>query len=173
MKEFLKKIHVIEKMSMNLDIEKNDFISILRKKVDPRQSNFFDLFSSSKNVYKGIVTNEAFEIKKKFQKKTNLAKVKGEFSQDGNLLRIDMEITAFYGSMKFGFWGMIATILSMIILNLMLEDFYNDSFNFYLLLFLGCLPFLGFYYYLLRKYVKDMKSNIEKDFTIIQENNNK
>jgi len=67
-KEFLKKIRLIDYLVIDLDITKNEFITKLKENVDEGSTGFmsdsFDMFSSSKNEYKGHVGFAKFQNKK-------------------------------------------------------------------------------------------------------------
>ncbi len=55
MKEFLRKLKLIDNLNSELEIQKNDFVAILKENVDDGSTSFFsdafDIFTSSKNSY--------------------------------------------------------------------------------------------------------------------------
>ena len=58
MEEFLRKIKLIDSFSISLNTNKNDFVFALRKNIDEDDidsifSSAFEIFSSSKNIFKG------------------------------------------------------------------------------------------------------------------------
>ena len=70
MEDFLKKLKLLKEISISLNTQRSEFVPALKKYVDSEKYNnpfsrLEDLFTSSKNSYKGIVTSRGFEIKKK------------------------------------------------------------------------------------------------------------
>jgi hypothetical protein len=83
-KEFLKKIKLIQFFTTEIEISKNEFVSKFKEQVDEGStgifSNPFEVFSSSKNEYKGSLRFDGFIIKRKkklFAMNINLAVVSG------------------------------------------------------------------------------------------------
>jgi len=69
MKDFLIKLKIIDFLTTELEIEKNEFVAKFRQHVDEGStgifSDSFDVFSSSKNEYKGHVSYQDFKIKRR------------------------------------------------------------------------------------------------------------
>lgn len=172
MKGFLKKLKLIDYLSTELEIDKNDFFNRLKASVDEGDigmfSETFDVFSSSKNEYKGHVGLGVFKIKRRrkfFDMNMHLAIAKGTFKQRDNHLKIDTEINGFSG---------------------MMIPFYVFLIVFYLIFIIGfsttnnvegnmdavALPFiiihatfmLGIPYFMMRRSVKRMKHELEREF---------
>ena len=106
MKEFLKKIKLIEHSTTELNIEKDEFVTTFKQYVDEGGTGFmsdsFDVFSSSKNEYKGHVGFDSFKIKRRrrfFDTNMNLAVASGIYRQEENTLVIETEINGFSGMM--------------------------------------------------------------------------
>ena len=106
MKEFLKKIKLIEYLTTDVDIQKTEFVSKFRQHVDEGSTGMFfdtfDVFSSSKNEYKGQVGYEGFKIKRRrkfFDMNMNLAIANGTYRQNNEKLIIETEINGFSGMM--------------------------------------------------------------------------
>ncbi|MDX1830013.1 MAG: hypothetical protein R3342_10760, partial [Lutibacter sp.] len=71
-------------MTTEIEIPKNEFVSIFKKHVDEGSigifSDTFDIFSSSKNEYKGYVGLDGFKIKRRkrfFDMNMNLSVANG------------------------------------------------------------------------------------------------
>lgn len=119
MKEFLRKIKLVENLTTEITIQKNEFVSNFKDHVDEASiglfSDTFDAFSSSKKVYKGHVGYDNFKIKKRrkfFDMNTNLAIAEGTFRQKDQTLIIKTEITGFNGIMlPFYIFGIIFYII--------------------------------------------------------------
>ena len=84
MKEFLKKIKLIDHFTTEVPLERSQFVSRFEKQVDYGDldmfSDMFEVFSSSKNEYKGHVNNEGFKIKRRRKLfDMNSAVASGEF----------------------------------------------------------------------------------------------
>ena len=108
MKEFLKRIKLIENLTTELEIQKGEFVNMLKLNVDDGEtgvlSGTFDAFTSSKNEYKGKVNNESFKIKRKrkfFDMSIFMAIASGTYTQKDTMLIIDTEIVGLKGIMIF------------------------------------------------------------------------
>lgn len=106
MKELLRRLKLIDHLTTEIEIQKNDFVTRFKENVDKGSTGFmagtFDVFSSSKNEYKGYVGSESFKIKRRgrfFDVSSNLAVAKGTYRQKDNTLIIDTEINGFTGMM--------------------------------------------------------------------------
>jgi len=86
MKEFLKKLKLIQHLTFEIDIQRSDFVTKLRNSVDEEEigtfSDPFEAFSSSKNEYKGQVETHKFKIKRRkkfFDMNMNFAVAEGTY----------------------------------------------------------------------------------------------
>ena len=167
MKDFLRKIHLTNNFTIEFEIDKNDFFKILQSNVDESQPDFFDAFSSSKNEYKGIVTQDSFEIKRKrrfFDMNFNFAKAKGTIIQRHSELIIDTEINAFQGNMIFMFISLIAFYLVFIIAFATADDINGDATGFaFPFILVHALFMFGIPYLLASRSVSRMKYDLERD----------
>lgn len=174
MKAFLKKIKLIENFSTELIIEKNDFIKKFQQHVDESEFGLFsdlrDLFSSSKNEFKGNVGLDAFKIKKRkrfFDSNLPLS-AEGIYRQKGENLVIEAEIK-----------GQPNAIIPFVAICLI---FYTIAFFVILLsdnmdwrlaavvvpfLFIHAAFMLGIPYYMMRKSVKRLKHDLERELYYI------
>jgi hypothetical protein len=121
MKEVLRKIGLVDSFKMELPISRNDFVSTLATNIDAPGFKFFEAFSSSKNAYKGIVSYEGFELKRKrklFDANKTLPTCRGVFRATDSKLIIEVEIDGFSKIMILFliFLGLFYTIFVMIII---------------------------------------------------------
>ena len=67
MNDYLKKIKLAQEINIELQISKSDFTKKFRENVDESDLGFepFEVFTSSKNEYKGNIENNRFELKKR------------------------------------------------------------------------------------------------------------
>jgi hypothetical protein len=171
MSNILRKLKVIEDITIELPISKSDFINKFRANVEYSNLSFspfegFEAFTSSKFEYKGNCNEQGFEIKKRrklFDTNYSFARAKGTFKESFDKLIITTEINAFRKKMYF-FLGFI-----------LLFDFFIISTAVFaksneLALFL--VPFIlihaslmiGIPYFIMRRSVKRMNFDLERDF---------
>ena len=164
MKEFLRKIRLIENFTTELKIQKNDFVIALRAHVDEGSTDFmsgsFDGFSSSKNEFKGHVGFDGFKIKRRgrfFETNMNTAIAKGTYLQKEDSLLIKTEINGFHG-MMIPLYAVGLLIYSIAIVGLLFAD--NVERNVaaftipFLLIHAGFM--FGIPYYLMRRSTRKM-----------------
>lgn len=65
MQNLLIKLGLIDTFTLELDTTRETFIKAFQKNVDPDQVDIFEIFSNSKNHYKGEITLDTFKIKKR------------------------------------------------------------------------------------------------------------
>lgn len=99
MSEFLEKLGLIDHFQTVLKVDKIDFVNALAANIDEPQSIFglHNIFSPSKNAYNGSIHFDSFELKRnrKFSMKNYSTVAKGEFTQRGGELVIDIEVNGF------------------------------------------------------------------------------
>lgn len=99
MTDFLKRIGLIDNFQIIMEVDKTDFIKTLASNLDEPQADFFDVFSRSKNVYKGKIEYDQFTMKRRkrlFDSAFRSARVHGKLSAHHEKLAIDLEIHGFY-----------------------------------------------------------------------------
>lgn len=180
MNEYIKRLKLIDHISIELNIHKNDFVDKLKLHVDQRDigwfSDSFDAFSSSENVYKGYVGYDGFKIKKRrrfFDINMNIAVAEGRYRQTNDKLIVDTEINGF-NSILIPFFVLIPIIyLFAIIFVISIGSFKNH-------VFLIAIPFIiihgiimvGLPYLLARRSVQNLKRELEREFYFIIKNGN-
>jgi len=161
-KEFLKKIRLIDYLVIDLDITKNEFITKLKENVDEGSTGFmsdsFDMFSSSEN----------FKIKRRkrlFDTTMNLAVASGTYRQKDNLLIINTEINGFSG-MMIPLYIFILIFYSIFIVMFLFSDSIGGGGIVPALFFTAVHAslMLGLPYFMMRRSIKNMKRELDRDF---------
>ena len=175
MKNTLKKLKLLDTFRLELDGNRDQFITNLDAIVDNGSldmfSDMFDVFSSSKNEYKGSVQYDEFKIKRRrrfFDINIGFALVTGKCSQEGGKLIIDLEINGFHGHM------MVLLILILIMYGIAVSaflamTFFNDDVPVFVLPFiiLHGLFMFGLPYMFARRSVKRMRYDIERELVYL------
>ena len=178
MKEFLKKIKLIEYLTTELEIQKNEFVTNFKEHVDEGSTGFlsetFDMFSSSKNEYKGHVGFENFKIKRRrrfFDMNMNLAVAKGTYRQKENILVIETEINGFSG-MMIPFYIFALIFYSIFIVTFSFADnIEGNGAGFVLPFIIVHATFMfGIPYYMMRRSATRMKHKLEREFFYMTKN---
>lgn len=172
LKHYLERLQLIRYTTIELEIDKGAFVSKLRKNVDDRKigafSDSFDVFTSSKNLYKGQVDEKQFRIarrRKLFDMNMKLAIANGTYEQKGEKLIINTEINGFRKSM-IPFYIFI-TIFYILFISAFVFTWSNDgripSF-FILFIVLHALLMYGMPYLMMKNSVKSMSQELEREF---------
>lgn len=175
----LKKLKLIDNLKTELEISKNDFHKKLNKIIDDGSSNFisdfFDLFSKSKNEYKGYVDFSNFKIVRKkrlFDMGFSFPTIKGEIEQKGERILINSEINAFKGVFVFFIFFVLLfytfTIFAMFFLSS--KDNNGEAFIAIPLILIHACFMLGIPYFILRRSVKRFKYDFERELFYLTKN---
>ena len=173
MKNLIRKIHLVENLKIKLEIDETEFIKKLESQVDETQSDFLDLFSRSKNKYKGMVFQNSFELKRKKRfsdSKANYAIATGTFEQADNNLIVTLEIKAFDEDvLNFSICGLLA--FTLLINCILLFSKWEGHLGIYTIPFILILDsfLLGWPYILFRGSVKRMAFELKKDLYLMTE----
>ncbi len=172
MKEYLERLHLVDYLQLELEMQKNKFEAKLMKQVDKGSlgifADSFDIFSSSKNVYKGEVGNGRFRIKKRrrfFDVDSYLAIASGSYSQKDDRLIIEAEINGFSGGMIPFFIFLI--VFYTVVLGIIFVGFWRGeeaSVFVPLIILLHAALMIGIPYFLMKNSTKRLKRSLEKDF---------
>ena len=172
MKEFLKKIKLIEHLKTDIEIQKTEFVSKFRQQGDEGStgifSDTFDVFSSSKNEYKGQVGYEGFKIKRRrkfFDMNMNLAVASGTYRQNNEKLIIETEINGFSG-MMIPFYLFAIVFYSIFIGAFFMADNIEGNGDGFALpfIFIHAAFMFGIPYFMMRRSTKRMKHELEREF---------
>lgn len=167
MEDFLERIQLIKHKQIKLPIEKAEFSKVLRQKVDEGEigmfSGMFEAFSSSKNKYKGTISNNKFEIRKRhvlFQQNQFFARVKGTFRQQNDHLVVDLTINGF-SKMMIPFY-LFAIVFYIIFISTI--GFNSGTFDvFFLFIILHAILMFGVPYFMMRRNIKRTADDIERE----------
>lgn len=169
MDKLLTKLNFIKTATIELPIEKYNFISILNSNIDKSELGYFsdigDVFSSSKAEYKGHINSYGFKLKKKrkfFDTNVNFATVEGQFDQQGDTLKIKMEINGFSNQMA-PFFIMVPLFYLFAIVMVFQGGGTESSIIAIPFLLIHALFMFGIPYFIMRRSVKRMKYELERD----------
>lgn len=173
MKHFLKKIKLIDSLTLEFEITKEEFSEKLKENITKSDlgmfSDMFEMFSSDDNDYKGYVNYDSFEIKKRkrmFERNMNFSKITGKFYQNGRNLTVENEINGF--PKGFILFYIFTPIFYIFFISLFFTENNSDgdSFSYFLYFFISIHAFLmlGIPYFMMKKNIKKTKKNLEKDF---------
>lgn len=168
MNTYLKKLDLIQEIEIELLISKSDFTRKFRENVDESDLGFepFEVFTSSKNEYKGNIENTGFALKKRrklFDSNYSFAKATGTLVQETDKLIAKTEISVFQKKMLF-FVGFLLFFYAIFLSSIFLSD---DNFpKFFILPFLlfHAALMLGIPYFMMKRSVKRMAYDLERDF---------
>jgi hypothetical protein len=165
MKEFLRKIKLVDWLTTELHISKNEFINNLNAIIDQGDTGLFtfEMLSSGENELVGRIDYYGFKIRRRrrfFDTNMNFAIAKGTFEEQNGALKIETEINGFSGFFipYYLFLIIICTILFWGI-----STSSNDFFLSFILFFFALLM-LGIPYLIMRRSVKRLKYELEREF---------
>ena len=174
MKEFLRKIKLLDQLTSEIQIDRNLFVQRFEQQIDHADigvfSDFFDAFSRSKNEYRGHLNYDGFKIKRKtkfFDMNMNSAVATGVFEQKNDHLVIKTEINGFHG-MMIPFCIFIILFYLIFIFGFLYSAFSGQS-DGNLVFFV---PFIiihaaftfGIPYFMMRRSTGRMKHELEREF---------
>lgn len=175
MKDFLKKIKLVADLTTEIEIQKSEFINKFKHHVDEGDVGPFlgglDIFSSSKNEYKGHVGFDKFKIKRRrriFDTNMNFAVASGTYRQRENRLIIETEINGFSG-MMIPFYILITVFYSIFIVGFFMAENTSDSDFFFAgpFIFIHALFMFGIPYFIMRRSTQRLKYELEREFHYI------
>lgn len=167
--EFLKKIKVIDFLTITLSVKKEDFVKTLDDIVDNGSLGFFsdhfDPFLRTDKEFKGTVYDSGFEIKRRtrfFDNNANTAVASGDFIEKDGKLIIKMEINGFSKFFIFLYFFLII-IYSTFIIGAFNSETEISLFS--ILFFLIHASFMfGIPYFSARRSVQKLKYELEREF---------
>lgn len=169
----------MENLTTELNIQKNEFVKTFKEHVDEGSTGFMsdtlDVFSSSKNEFKGHVGLDQFKIKRRrrfFDMNMNLAVAKGTFIQRENSLVIETEIKGFSGVM-IPFYVFALIFYSIFIVTFSFADnIEGNGAGFALPFIIIHAAFMfGIPYFMMRRSTKRMAHELEREFFYMTKNN--
>jgi len=174
-KDFLRKIKLVQDLSVQIEMNQSDFEKKLNSIVDKTNMGYLfdilDIFSSSKNLYKGQVDAHSFKIRRKkqlFDMRFNIALASGEFKQQQELLIIETEINGFRGVMV-PFLLFVPFFYIILFISLIFSNSIEGEFSF------AAIPFLLFHatfmigvpYLVMRRSIRYLKRELEREFSFL------
>ncbi|NOS92536.1 MAG: hypothetical protein HOP30_11480 [Cyclobacteriaceae bacterium] len=169
MKSFLIKIKLIEYLTIELPISKVDFVQRLSSVTDKGDTGMFagafDIFSSSKNELKGVVSLDGFRIRRRrriFDTNMNMAIATGTFKETDSGLVIHTKINGFnnffilYYVLLVFVYGMIASLMAF-------SD-QNTEFVIFLFLVIHAVFMFLIPYFFMRSATRRLKHELEREF---------
>ncbi len=163
MRFFLKILGLIEKLKIELDIEKTEYIKSLRSKVVRNQSESFCFFQSKEKIYEGYVLQDSFEIRIN----GNPAIAFGTFEEGEKFLIVNIEIRAFnnYGTL---FGILVVTFQVFLVSFIFLFSKWEEHLGIFTIPFIliNALIWLVLPYFSLRRSMKRLAFEIKKDFIV-------
>jgi hypothetical protein len=174
MKSILERLRLVDHLTIEIPIEKKEFIDKLTRNVDQDDMGIFfsafEAFSSSKNEYKGTVTFDSFKIRRRrrlFDLNICLAVAEGSFRQKENLLVVEATIRGFQ-RIFIPFLFFTAFIYVACIISVIVSDTPGNMGWFFIpFIFIHAAMMLGIPYYIMRRGVSRMKYELERDFYYI------
>ncbi|MFY9243402.1 MAG: hypothetical protein WAO74_10265 [Polaribacter sp.] len=173
MKEILKKIGIIDALTIQLELDRNEFLKKLSDHTEESNlgfgSSFFEVFSSNKKEFKGSIGINDFKIRKRrkfFDRSSGLAIATGKIHQKENTTIVETEISSFKNNMYF-FLGFLILIYIVVITSIIFNS--DDNLPVFIIPFIllhGLLMF-GIPIFMLRKSTARLKKELEKDFYFI------
>ncbi|WP_046757250.1 hypothetical protein [Kordia jejudonensis] len=167
MHDFLERIQLIKHTQITLNIDKSEFISHFKANVDEGSigafSSMFEAFSSSKNRYKGNISQNSFKIRRRrefFDRTSYLARVTGTFRQQNDQVVIDAKVNGFSNFLIPLY--IFITLFYILFIPMAIIGFADSIipivFVFFHALMMYCIP-----YFIIRKRVKNTAIDIEKE----------
>lgn len=178
MKELLNRLKLIDYLTTEIEIQKSEFVTRFKENVDEGStgimSDTLDVFSSSKNEYKGFVGDDNFKIKRRrrfFDLNMNLAVAKGVYRQKDNILIIDTEINGFSG-MMIPFYIFVALFYTIFITAFIFADnIEGNGAEFAIPFIIIHAAFMfGIPYFIMRRSTSRMKHELEREFYYMTKN---
>ncbi|HEY0656045.1 MAG TPA: hypothetical protein VGD65_23080 [Chryseosolibacter sp.] len=171
MRALLERLKLVDYLTTEIPIEKRVFVERLRNSVDPGGTGFLgvplEAFRSTKNEYKGVVTDDSFKIRRRkrmFDSNLALAKAEGTFRQKDEKLIITSTITGFNNFII----PFLIFILIFYLAAIVSFAFFGPKDDFAWVIF----PFIlvhaafmvGIPYFVMRRSVAKLKYDLERDF---------
>lgn len=173
MSKWLDKLGLSEELSLKYYVRPDDFVSLFQKNVDSGDGLFsgaFDALRFSKTDYRGTITATDFSIRKKkrfFDSISAIALITGQIVREKNGTRLLVTITSFTGIMKFVTWLLAIVYVVAAVFITFSGLIEKHGLIPYLFLILHALMLLLIFYFILRRSVSKVASNLDPDFKMM------
>ncbi len=169
MQEFLRRLKLIDTMTTTLPTSKVEFVNRLNEITDEGSTGIlsdpFDIFSSSEKEFKGQVNSTGFKIKRRrkfFDTNKNFAVATGTFKEDIGQLTVETTING-YNNFFIVFYVFLLIFYSVFIIGILFSDA-KEVFFVIPFLFLHGIIMFAIPYFIMRRSVKRMKYELEREF---------
>jgi len=178
MEDFLRKYKLIDNFTVELPVAKSDFVRQLRNSVDTGEiglfSGAFEAWESSKNDYKGEVTNQGFKFRKRkkfFQTNGQIQAIAtGTFKEDSDKLSIHTEVRSPISKMMpifvLGAFVYLFAIITFVTINVASEEINLPYFALVFIVAHAALIFFIFFY-ISKRSVANLKRELEREFVFL------
>ncbi|MBC8756241.1 hypothetical protein H2O64_16315 [Kordia sp. YSTF-M3] len=167
MEDFLERIQLVQRKQIKLPVDKSEFIKAFRQNVDEGEigmfSGMFEAFTTSKNRFKGNISNNDFEIRRRkvlFQRNQLFARIKGTFRQQADHVVVDLTINGF-SKMIIPFY--VLTIAFYIFFITTISNGLELLSPFFLFMVIHAILMFAIPYFVMRRSVKSTAADIEKE----------
>jgi hypothetical protein len=171
MKSLIEKIGLLESSEIELNISKKEFVKKILERIESKDHYFFGIPNTNKPFYKGKIENDSFELKKKrnlLNSHLDITKISGQFCENNNKLIITSRIRIYNLQVWIGFvmifFVYLICFISIISGNILV--FENLLFDI-LFLFGHFILVLGLPYLIIRRIVRQAKSEFDKDLYLL------
>lgn len=170
---WLDRLKLRDYLTVELAVTKSDFVNKLKQIVDPGTvggmfADTFDVFSSSKKVYKGEVSSAGFLIKRRrrfFDFNSIGARAKGTYGQSDKGLRVDVTVNGFESSFTI-YYIAITIFYSLFLGTVVFAGMSGSGFPFFAVPFilLHATFMYGWPYFMMKRAVANTKRELEREF---------
>lgn len=174
MKEFLRRVKIIQHQTIEIEVLKQDFLKMFRHNIGVDKNEMYDevakIFKTPKGNYTGKIDLNEFVLKKRnhfFDFDKNSSIVKGKLTQIGEILRIETEIQG-VSNLNFFLYLLIVSGFSFIMYKFSVNYMkkIGDIVSLLLILIFHVTIIFGLPYLIIRKRIKRMKIEMNNNFII-------
>ena len=171
MKEYLRRWKLADSLTIQLEIEKSEFVRRFRQMVDDGDPSWFtssfEAFSGGNNEYKGRVGQQGFKIRRRrrfFDFNRNIAIASGTYTQNNRMLTVQTEVNSFH-SIMIPFY-IFAVIFYIVFFAIIFAGNVEGGTPLFIAPFIivHALFMLGVPYFMMRRSTKRMKHELEREF---------
>ena len=169
MNNFLERLKLIDYLTTELTIIKIQFVERLGAVTDEGGTGAFseplEVFTNSKNEFKGSVTYEGFKIKKRrklFDVNLNTAVATGSFEESKGSLKIETKINGF-STVFIPIYLLLIVLYTALFISL-IKSGNTDQYIILFFTILHLIVMLSLPYFMMRRSVKRLKYELEREF---------
>jgi len=177
MDKILKKVGLLTYCQFKLNTDQGTFANKLNDIVENKSLDIFsdmgDVFSRNEKNYKGSVTHQGFEIRRKrklFDMNMNFTKIKGTFEQNKDALQLNIELRAFHPFLTF-YYVFLAIIYSIFLISFIFTGGFDGNYFVLPFILVHALFMAGIPYLVLKRGLKKTLYEIEREFNYLVNTN--